>query len=259
MKRKSTIWFWVIATAIMMLAVCILSWQLIELHLERDLKKFEKKPVRTTAVPPKDKEEKAEAAEAVRELSMPVRPVPTDHKPRAIPSKKMRTPKMIKEYERTLYDVPRDGQGGFWAILRGLRPSAEVIRLDEVMELKNRSAQCAEQTELGPSQEEIERLFGEREMLDTAALPYVAHALARDMIVTSSDENFGCDLFTAEGETFHYDSVDEVHKEAANGGTIWLHFNNGHWVAAIGNGGAEFEGEGGEALRRRETYFLINP
>ncbi|MDR1303453.1 MAG: hypothetical protein LBJ81_02425 [Puniceicoccales bacterium] len=258
MKRKNNIWFWLIASAIMMFAVCILAWQLIELHLERNLKKSEEKPVQAAVAPPNDKEEKIEAAEEVTAPTAPVIPVPVGRRPRAVPSKKMRTPKVIHEYERTLYDVPRDGQGGFWAILRGLRPNAEVIRFDEVMELKYRSAQCAEQTELGPSPNEIGRLFGEREMLDTAALPYVAHALARDMIVTSSDESFGCDLFTAEGETFHYDSIDEIHKEAANEKTIWLHFDKAHWTVAIGNGEAASDGVSGEAARQRETYFLMN-
>lgn len=242
----------------MVFAMCILSWQLIELHLERSLKKSEEKPILGVVVPPEDKgEEEVEVAEEVPAPVMPAVPPPVDRGPRAIPSKKMRTPKVIKEYERTLYDAPRDGQGGFWAILRGLKPNAEVIRFDEVMELKYRSAQCAEQTELGPSQRAIERLFGEREMLDTAALPYVAHALARDMIVTSSDESFGCDLFTAEGETFHYDSVDEVYKEAANEKTIWLHnINNAHWAVAIGDGDVGFDGEGGETSPQRETYFI---
>jgi hypothetical protein len=257
MKRKSSIWFWLVAAAMMIFAVCILSWQLIELHLERSLKKFEEKRVQEIVVPPKDREEKVKAPKAVP--VMPVMPLPVDRRPRAIPSKKMHTPEIIREYERTLYDVPRDGQGGFWAILRGLRPKAEVIRFDEVMELKYRSAQCAEQTELGPSQEEIGRLFGEHEMLDTAALPYVAHALARDMIVTSSDESFGCDLFTAEGETFHYDSVDEVYKEAANEKTVWLHnINNTRWAVAVGDSETGADEEGGETPHQRETYFLVN-
>jgi hypothetical protein len=165
---------------------------------------------------------------------------------------------MIREYERVLYDVPQDGQGGFWAILRGLRPHDSVIRFDEIRELKLRAAQCAEQTEFGPSPQAIGDLFGERSHLDTAALVYVAHAMGRDIIVTSSDERFGCDLFTAEGDTFHYDSVDEVYKEAANGQTIWLHnINNTHWAVALEREEAEPGAEGGEASGRRETHFLL--
>jgi hypothetical protein len=257
-KNREGIWFWLIAISLMVFAMCVLSLQIIELHQKNNIEKFvPRHEVLPVAIPEKSVEEE----EVVEEPKKPK--VPVDQRPRAVPSRAMRTPKFMREFDRVLYDVPHDGNCGFWAILRGLKPDDELIRLDEIMNLKYRAAKCAAQTEFGPSRQEIGRMFGGNEWLDTGALPYVSHALKNDVIVSSSDKNFGYDLFTAEGETFHYDSIDEIHKEAANGKTIWLHnIDNAHWTVAIHEEGKTETNENDEnqdGQEKHEVYFLVNP
>jgi hypothetical protein len=235
----------------MVVAMCVLSLQIISIHRENSLRKMVSYG-ETLPVPVATQEE-----ETASEAALKIRSVIEDKRPRAVPSRKMRTPRLMKEFGRVLYDVPHDGNCGFWALLRGFKPNDELIRVDEIMELKHRSAKCAARTEFGPSHQEIGRMFGGHEWLDTAALPYVSKALDRDIIVSSSERNFGYDLFTYEGEAFHYDSIDEVHKEAANEKTIWLHnINNNHWTVAIPEDAIIPVGEESGC---RETYFLINP
>jgi hypothetical protein len=206
----------------------------------------------------------AEVQEAVEEPK--VQKTPVDRHPRATPSKKMPTPKLMKEYDRAIFDVPHDGNCGFWAILRGLNPDDELIRFDEIMDLKHKAAKYAAKMELGPSRQVIGRMFGGDEVLGTDALPYVSGALKRDIIASSSSGNFGFDLFAANGETFHYDSIDEISKEAGDEKTIWLHnINNAHWVVAIPEkkqekkSPEEEEGNGDNAGEqdKNETYFLF--
>ncbi|MDR2812814.1 MAG: hypothetical protein LBB05_03460 [Puniceicoccales bacterium] len=260
-NRKENIWFWLVAISVMVLAMCVLSLQIIELHQKDNLERLVSQHKVLPIVVP---EEPVKEETIVEEPEKPKVVVDhADQRPRAIPSKAMHTPKFMQEFDRTLYDVPRDGNCGFWAILRGLKPDDELIRLDEVMDLKHRAAKCAAKTEFGPSRQEIGRMFGGNEWLDTGALPYVSHALKCDIIVSSSDKSFGYDLFTEEGEAFHYDSINEIHKEAANGKTIWLHnINNMHWVVAIREERRLEINEDGEALEnqeKHETYFLVNP
>jgi hypothetical protein len=254
-KDRESIWFWLIAISIMVFAMCVLSLQIIELHQENSLKKFKAHEVLPIVVAEPPVETKAV-------VEVPKKPAePVDPRPRAIPSLEMRTPKFMREFDRVLYDVPHDGRCGFWAILRGLKPNDELIRLDEIMELKHLAAMCAAKTEFGPSRQEIGRMFGGDEWLGTDALPYVAHALKRDIIVSSSDKDFGCDLFTEDGEVFHYASIDEIHKEAGNGQTIWLHnIDNAHWTVAIREERrANGNNEPLNAPEKPETYFLVNP
>jgi hypothetical protein len=131
------------------------------------------------------------------------------------------------------------------------------------MDLKHLAAKCAAKTEFGPSRQEIGRLFGGNGWLDTGALPYVSCALKRDIIVSSSDKNFGYDLFTKEGEAWHYDLLDEIYREAADEKTIWLHnINNMHWTVAIHEEKKVEVNENGEISEdpeKQETYFLIDP
>ncbi|MDR1590905.1 MAG: hypothetical protein LBR92_02835 [Puniceicoccales bacterium] len=256
-KDKKSVWFWLIAIAIMVFAMCVLSLQIIDLHQKNSLKKCKVH----AAVPVASIEETVEKKEGDKEPKKNAAPI--DQRPRAIPSVEMRTPKFMQEFDRILYDVPHDGRCGFWAILRGLNPDDELIRLDEVMELKRLAAKCAAKTELGPSRQEIARMFGGNEWLSSHALPYVAHALKRDVIVSSSDKNFGYDLFTEDGEVFHYASIDEIHKEASSGRTIWLHnIDNVHWTVAIREKRKVEVNENGEVLSVQEkplTYFIATP
>jgi hypothetical protein len=260
-KDRENIWFWLVAISIMVLAMCVLSLQIIELHQKNNL---ERTTTQHKVVPVTAPEEPVVAIKEKEVIEVPKRPeIPVDQRPRAVLSQAMRTPKFMREFDRALYDVPHDGNCGFWAVLRGLKPDDELIRLDEVMDLKHSAAKCAAKTEFGPSRQEIGRMFGGNEWLDTGALPYISHALKHDIIVSSSDRNFGYDLFTEEGEAFHYDSIDEIHKEAADEKTIWLHnIDNVHWTVAIHEERKKEVNEDGETLEgpeRRETYFLVDP
>ncbi|MDR2371899.1 MAG: hypothetical protein LBD60_02005 [Puniceicoccales bacterium] len=259
-KDRENIWFWLVAISIMVLAMCVLSLQIIELHQKNNPGKTVQHKVVSVTAP----EEPVAAVEEKKTVEVPKKPgVPVDQRPRAILSKAMRTPKFMREFDRVLYDVPYDGNCGFWAVLRGLKPGDELIRSDEIMDLKHSAAKCAAKTEFGPSRQEIGRMFGGNEWLDTGALPYVAHVLKHNIIVSSSDKNFGYDLFTEEGEAFHYDSIDEIHKEAADEKTIWLHnIDNAHWTVAIHEEQKMEVDENGETLaepEKHETYFLVNP
>ncbi|MDR1435118.1 MAG: hypothetical protein LBI77_01800 [Puniceicoccales bacterium] len=263
MDKKRNIRFWLIALSLMVIALCLLSLQLIKSHRENE-PKISTKQRNALPIAPTFPKETSKVQEVVEEPEVPK--IPVDRRPRAMPSKKMLTPKLIREYDRTIFDVPHDGNCGFWAILRGMNPDSELIRSGKIMELKRTAAKYAAKVELGPSQQTIERMFGGNEVLGTDALPYVSGALKRDIIVSSSDGNFGYDLFTAKGETFHYDSIDEISREASDEKTVWLHnINNAHWVVAIpekiqGANPPEEEAKNGNNSSEQsenETYFLF--
>jgi hypothetical protein len=255
-RDRVSIWFWLVAISLMVLAMCVLSLQIIELN--RRSKKTVAYPEVSPIVVPEEPVEEEKVFEEPKKPKLPI-----DRRQRAIPSKVMRTPRFIREFDRVLYDVPHDGNCGFWAILRGLKPDDELIRMDEIVDLKRRAAKCAAKTEFGPSHQEIDHMFGGNEWLDTAMLPYISHALERDIIVSSSDKNFGCDFFTEEGEAFHHNSIDEIHREAANEKTIWLHnIDNVHWTVAIyeeQKTKADKNGENSDNSEKHEVYFLLNP
>jgi hypothetical protein len=257
-KGRENIFFWLVAISVMVLAMCVLSLQIIELNQRDDFKKLAVHPkISPAAVSEKPVEEE-------KVFEEPKKPKPSvDRRPNVMPSKAMRTPKLLQKFGRVLYDVPHDGNCGFWAILRGLNPDDELIHMDEVINLKYRAAKCAARTKFGPSRQEIVRMFGGNEWMDTGMLPYISHALGRDIIVSASNKIFGYYFFTDKGEAFHYDSIDEIRNEAANEETIWLHnIDSVHWTVAIYEGRkikANEDDEYSDDSEKHETYFLVNP
>ncbi|MDR3317714.1 MAG: hypothetical protein LBS71_02835 [Puniceicoccales bacterium] len=259
-KEREYALFWSIAIVLMMLAICILSLQLIELHQERDLREAKTEHPISVAAPKVETEKKLEVVEeAARKPAELTDPKP-DLRPHPMLSRRLRTPETIKEYNRVLYDVPHDEQCGFWAVIRGLMPKNELIRFDDVLGLKYRSVEYAAKSEEEVSRQEIGRLFSKNEPFQASTLLYMTQAIGRDVIVSNADEGAGCDLYTPEGELFHYDSIDEIYKEAANEKTIWLHkINNKHWVVALHEEESEQNNEKESQLKQPEVYFLVNP
>lgn len=253
MKKKETVWFWLIAIALMVVSMCVLSLQIIDLHKQKDeemLKELQ------SVVPVEEESEEVTVREEEKveptEVAKVETPVPSI--PKAVPSKRLRTPREMRRYGRILYDVPADGQCGFWALLRGLNPKDELIRREDILRLKKKAARCAAKTEGGPTRGEILRMFAGDEALDTGMLPYLAHAMGRDVVVTSTLENFGYDLFTENGETYHYDTIEEVEREVESPQTIWLHnFDNHHWTVGIPDEEDDTE------KTPQEVYFLLHP
>ena len=251
MKRKDSVFFWLIAITVMVFAMCVLSLQIINLHQEKDLERFKRhdnvysgEKLTLNDLYPEQESQAAPEVPAQPQVATAVA------QPRVLPSKKIRTPKTIREYERTLYDVPHDGKCGFWALLRGLNPEDELIHVKDIADLKKKAAKCALKTELGPSRQEVRKMFFGDAPLDTAMLPYVSHAVERDVIV-SSNEIPGFDLFTKDGETFHYDTIDEINKEAEKSSTVWLHnISNVHWTVAIPNPD--------EDEKEHDAYYLVS-
>lgn len=254
MKKKETIWFWLIAIALMVVSMCVLSLQIIDLHRQND-DEMRKELLQNVAPVEEESAEKETVSEekvVPKEVVKVETPVPSI--PKAVPSKRLRTPREMRRYGRTLYDVPADGQCGFWALLRGLNPKDELIRREDLLGLKKKAARCAAKTDGGPTRGEILRMFAGDEVLDTGMLPYLSHAMERDVVVTSTLENFGYDLFTENGETYHYDTVEEIEKEVESPQTIWLHnIENRHWTVGVPD-----EEEDPEKAPQ-DVYFLLNP
>lgn len=153
---------------------------------------------------------------------------------------RLKTPRFMREYDRTLYDTPHAEPGksslsGYWGLLRAAYPEIEVWRKSDIQRLKEQSAEVAREMEQGPSETEINSMRNSEYDLDSAHLVYIAQVLDRDIIV-SSNIGPGFDLFTENGETFHYDTLEEIAAEANRPETIWLHnINQRHWVVALPN------------------------
>jgi hypothetical protein len=95
----------------------------------------------------------------------------------------------------------------------------------------------------GPSTQEIERMFGDQEIFDTTILPDITFVLNYDIIVSSSDENSDCDLFTPEGQP-----------------SIWLHsINNERETITIVGNQMESKGTADEIAKKHKVIFCVNP
>lgn len=243
MKRRETVWFWLIAISLMVFAMCVLSLQIIELHQDSDLKRYRAQHIEKLELKVPEAEEKEVTPEPPVVVTPPA---PQDLGPKVILSAPLRTPKMIREYDRTLYDVPAGPEAGFWALLRGKYDDDKLIRSEWIAKLKRKATKRALAMEPGPSESEVFRMFGGNAPLDTAMLPYLAQAVGRTVIVSDS-QNHGYDLFFDNGDTEHYDFIEDINKYAENHKSIWLHLLEDHWTVAMHNSDDE------------ETFYLLSP
>ncbi|MDE6576314.1 MAG: hypothetical protein K2L24_02860 [Opitutales bacterium] len=252
MKRRETVWFWLIAISLMVFAMCVLSLQIIELHQDSDLKRYRAQQVEKLELKtPEEPAVEPSTPPATPVEKQTAEPVPVPSGPIVVLSKPLRTPKVLRSYDRSLYDVPAEANGGFWALLRGLHPEDKLIRSEWIAKLKRKAAKRALAMEPGPSESEVRRMFGEETPLDTAMLPYLAQAMGQAVIV-SDNQGHGYDLFLDDGETEHYDQIEDLTKYAENPQTVWLHnLDNAHWTVAVANAHDDPTPE--------DVYFLTTP
>ena len=159
-----------------------------------------------------------------------------DSQPEYMLSQRVDTPEYVSRYGRVFFDTPKD-MSGYWALLRAVCADKDNLMHRQIYTLKKLAAVTAFNEDNRPPDAEIKHMLSSGYDLDTSHMVYLSKGLKRDIIV-SNDMDLGFDLFTEIGETYHYDSIDELEGEANTPETIWLHVQKQddgtyHWFPAI--------------------------